>query len=275
MTDRLALGLMLSAALLLSGCLGISEEEQAIELERIAVLDRQLERESAESEPDPCASIQYPGNEASSIAASGYYIAVTACLAGAGAAPPAAPASVAIAGIQAEAERQKGQTGIAKSRLWMEGILGVLGIASEQSIARQARKSAERIADRDAAAPDKGSIWVHEGGSVTVHHGDSDSRENYGNPVTTTEDNDTTTTTTTTTATTAPASPAENADPESDAENLDGYRLIVCSARPNPCVPQEFKGHIVDEIEITGGVKYCSTRRHGEDGVWRGYQERC
>lgn len=175
-------------ALALVGCESLpwAQADNEADLAKIDLLNQQLARESELERPDPCQAIHYPGDDASSLAHAAYYVAVTACTSGSGGpAQPAVPASVQIAEEFADAEKAKAKTGLARARIWMDGILGVLGVAKDLHIAEEARESAERIADREAETPPDGSVWVQGGGQYVVHtdsHNDSsDRRSNFDN----------------------------------------------------------------------------------------------
>ena len=215
----------------MTGCfLSFGEEpSNEVAIAKLELLDEQLEREHAKAAPvDPCATIHYPGDDASSLAISNYYVAITACTAGRGStAGKALPSSVQIAKEFTNAEKARDKNQTARSKLWMEGILGVLGVATDLHIASEDRKTQEHIADldhesdmRDAENPSDGAIWVQDGGQYIVntdsHNDSSDNRSDYDNDKSdnsdqrdqsdqsVTEDNDTSsdddTTTTTTTS---------------------------------------------------------------------------
>ena len=185
----------LPPTLLLSGCfLSFGEQDNEVALAKLELLDEQLEREHAQTPPpDPCAAIHYPGDDASSLAFSSYYVAITACTAGKGGTTrKTVPSSVQIAKEFTDAEKAKDKNETARSKLWMEGILGVIGVATDLHIASEDRKTQEHIADlqhesdlRDAENPSDGAIWVQDGGQYIIHtdsHNDSsDNRSNYDN----------------------------------------------------------------------------------------------
>lgn len=163
------------------------------------LLDRQLEREAAAPPAaDPCGSIRYPGDDASSLAHASYYVAIAACVgAGSRLSTPEIPASVRIAGELAEAREAESRAGLAKSRLWLDGILGALDLGVSVYNSQEDRKSAERISDREISRPGNGGIWLQGGSRYTVNTGSNnpdnrieDSRHGYGNATTTAEDND-------------------------------------------------------------------------------------
>ena len=176
-------------ALALVGCESLpwAQADNEADLARINLLNQQLVREAQESPPpDPCAAIRHPGDRAPTAAYMGYYVAVAGCTsARATGRQPAAPASVQIAEEFADAEKAKAKNSLARSRIWVDGILGVLSVAKDLHIAEEARESAERIADREAETPPDGSVWVQGGGQYVVHtdsHNDSsDRRSNFDN----------------------------------------------------------------------------------------------